>query len=48
MGGCHSHVDGVGLQAPDDQRDCGELLVWDLRGHRARRLRSGDDVIYEA
>lgn len=45
---CHSHVDGVGFQASDDERDGGELLVWHLRGHGARRLCSGEDVIHEA
>lgn len=44
----HSHVDGVGFQASDDQRDGGELLVWHLRGHGTRRLRSRDDVIHKA
>ena len=43
----HSHVDGVRLQTAYDQRDGGELLVWHLRGHGTRRLRSRDDVVHK-
>lgn len=45
---CHSHVDGVGFQASDDEGDGGELLVWHLRGHGTRRLGSRDDVVHKA